>query len=182
MICTEDEIDVKTKRQREPDNNNNVDKEEEEKEEESKGLKKRKFEVSEGSEYEDADEESEDEEEKLIVRGKTGYEYCKESDEGVFIDDNEVYIDENNIDTTSEFHYKTREKYPMELQRMKDEHVRHMIKEEDNELSNTSNTFAKHTFDLKKKILQRKKIVRFRIKLDEIFNKQNMLFAVKREL
>jgi hypothetical protein len=70
----------------------------------------------------------------------------------------------------------------MELQRMKNEHVRQMIKEEDNELSNMSNTFAKHTFDLKKKILQRKKIVRFRIKLDEIFNKQNMLFAVKREL
>jgi hypothetical protein len=99
MICIEDEFGVKTKRQREP-----------------KGLKKRKlitnkFEVSEYSECEDVDEEREDAdeeiEEKPIVRCKTGYEYFKESDEGVFINNNEVYIDENNIDTTSEFHYQT---------------------------------------------------------------------------
>jgi hypothetical protein len=49
---------------------------------------------------------------------------------------------------------------------MEDEHVRRMIKEEDEALSNTSNTFAKNTFELKKKVLPRKKIVRFRIKSD----------------
>jgi hypothetical protein len=70
----------------------------------------------------------------------------------------------------------------MELQRMEDEHVRQMLKEEDNELSNTSNTYPKHTFDFKKKVLPRKKIVRYRIKSEEAFNKQNMLFAVKKEL
>jgi hypothetical protein len=97
----------------------------------------------------------------------------------VFIEDDEVYIDESEIDTTSEFHYQTGEKCPMELRRIEDEHVRQMIKEEDKQLSNT---FVKHTFDLKKKVLPRKKIVRFRIKSDEVFNKQNMLFAVKKEL
>jgi hypothetical protein len=116
------------------------------------------------------------------VRGKSGYEFCKESDEGVFIDEDEIFIDENDIDSTSEFHYKTREKCPMELQRMKDVHVRQMIKEEDEGLLNMSNTLPKHSFDLKKKVLPRKKIVRFRIKSDEAYNKQTMLFAVKKEL
>jgi hypothetical protein len=58
---------------------------------------------------------------------------------------------------------------------MEDEYVRQLIKEENDVLLNTFNTFAKHTFDLKKKVLPRKKIFRFRIKSDEIFNKQNML-------
>jgi hypothetical protein len=57
-----------------------------------------------------------------------------------------------------------------------------MMKEEDEELLNMSNTFPKQTFDLKKKVLPRKKIVRFRIKTDETFNKQTLLFAVKKEL
>jgi hypothetical protein len=56
----------------------------------------KKFEVSEGSEGEDSDDESDDDEEeteeKPILRGKNGYDYC---DENVFIDDDEVYIDEN---------------------------------------------------------------------------------------
>jgi hypothetical protein len=57
-------------------------------------------------------------------------------------DVDEVYIDESEIDTTSEFHYQTGEKCPMELQRMEDEYVRQMIKDENNELSNTSSMFA----------------------------------------
>jgi hypothetical protein len=47
---------------------------------------------------------------------------------------------------------------------MEDEHVRQIIREENEELSNTSKAFAKHSFDLMKKVLPRKKIVRFRIK------------------
>jgi hypothetical protein len=36
---------------------------------------------------------------------------------------------------------------------MEDEHVRQIIKEENDGLSNTSNTFTKHSFDLEKKVL-----------------------------
>jgi hypothetical protein len=73
-------------------------------------LIRKKFEVSEGNECEDGDEESDDEEEndeKAIVSGKIVYDYSKESDEGVFIDDDEIFIDESEIYTTSEFHYQT---------------------------------------------------------------------------
>jgi hypothetical protein len=53
--------------------------------------------VSEGNECENGDNESDDYEEenneKPIVRGKTEYDYC--NDEGLFIEDDEVYIDEN---------------------------------------------------------------------------------------
>jgi hypothetical protein len=65
---------------------------------------------------------------------------------------------------------------------MEDEHVRQIKIEENEYFQNTSKTFAKHTFDLKKKVLSRKKIVKFKIKSDEIFNKQTLLFAVKKEL
>jgi predicted esterase YcpF (UPF0227 family) len=66
----------------------------------------------------------------------------------VFIDDYEVYINENEIDTTSEFQYQTtREKCPMEIQRMEDERVIWIMKEENEELLNTSKMFRIHSFD-----------------------------------
>jgi hypothetical protein len=46
--------------------------------------------------------------------------------------------DENEIETTSEFHYQTGEKCPTELQRMEDERVRQIMKKENDVLSNTS--------------------------------------------
>jgi hypothetical protein len=121
MICLENEFDVKMKWQTEKDNDNNENEKEEKKEEEPEGLKKRKlitkkFEVTKGSECEDDDEESDDEEEnnyKPIIHCKTGYNYC--NNKGLLIDDDEVYIDENEIDTTGEFHYQIGEKCTMEI-------------------------------------------------------------------
>jgi hypothetical protein len=57
---------------------------------------------------------------KPIVRGKSWYKYFKDEDE--------IFIDENEINTTCEFHYQNCEKSPMEL--------------ESEGLLNTSNTFV----------------------------------------
>jgi hypothetical protein len=123
MIYSEEDMKNKTKLKRELDNNNNEDNINDENKE-YKDLKKKKLDTNEFEVIENSQEdESDNEEVKPIVHGKSGFEFCKESDEGVFIDEDEIFIDENDIDTTSEFHYQTGEKCPMELQRMEDEHM-----------------------------------------------------------
>jgi hypothetical protein len=155
MICSEVDLKNKTKGEREPDNIN-------EEEEEYKDLKKKKLEINKIEVIEDSEEDESDEKEvKPIVFDKSRYEYCKESDESVFIDNDEIFINENEIDTTSEVHYHTSEKCPMELQRMEDEQMRQIMKEKNEGLLNVTSTFPKHSFHLKKKVLPRKKIVYF---------------------
>jgi hypothetical protein len=46
----------------------------------------------------------------------------------------------------------------MEMGRMEDENVRYIIKEENEGLLNTSKMFVKHSFDLKNKLLPRKRL------------------------
>jgi hypothetical protein len=83
MLCSENDLKNKTKPQRELHNIN----EEESKIVEAKNLKKSKLEINKFEVIEDNKKDENDEDEvKPIVRGKSEYVYCKESDEGMFID------------------------------------------------------------------------------------------------
>jgi hypothetical protein len=46
----------------------------------------------------------------------------------------------------------------MKTQKMEDEHMRQIMKEENDELLNTSKWFPKHMFDLKKKVPARRRL------------------------
>jgi hypothetical protein len=168
-------IDSKIKRSREDDKIDDM-----------KGIVLKKFLDENGREY-------------PLTGGKTRYdarvffddedsdELNEEEERLIMEDQQEQLIDKDEFDCDSEYQYSGG-KDKAALYKMEQEHYKQIINEDREENNNNNNLhlnkdiFPKHIFLYHRRSFPRKKIIKYKFKTHEEFDKETLIVAIKKEL